>query len=503
MQSIFGYARRMPRSFYRISNGPLKSGIITSIMQFPALIYLSQLLSLTSQKIYLVGGSIRDLLLGNQGIKDIDVLMPSGSEAVARRFADMINGSFFFLDEARKITRVVKQAGTEIIQFDFTNFEGPDLNADLGRRDFTMNAMALDLQAFIINKSLEGLIDLFHGNEDVKNKLIRVTKPEVLDEDPLRLVRAVRFAATLGFTIEEKTAGHIRGRSNLITKPAPERIRDELFLILAERNAEKYLQLLDSLGLLSRILPELEPLRGFAPGMYHVHDVLTHVIKTAGYVDSILDDLQNISPEHGAELLAHLEENIEHLLPRKAALRFSCLLHDMAKPDTFTNTDGRVRFHGHDNLGAGKAALVCRRFRLSRDTERVVTRVIKQHMRLFNLSTPGGPSRNALYRYCRDLGDALPEGLVLAQADARATYEIMPKEKFTDTEKSMAVVLDYYYTKFLKAEATPLVTGDDLIRLGLAPGPRFREILEEIKERRAEGRLTTRTEALDYLKNLK
>ncbi len=466
------------------------------------LTYLSHLIPFTSQKIYLVGGSIRDLLLGKQDIKDIDVLMPSGSESVARRFADSITGSFFFLDEERKSTRVVKQADGGFIQFDFTNFEGPDLNADLGRRDFTMNAMALDLRAFVINKSLDGLIDLFQGKEDVKNELIRATHPGALDEDPLRLLRAVRFVATLGFTIEEGTAEHIRRRSTLILEPAPERIRDELFLILAERNAVKHLQLLDSLGLLSRILPELEPLRGFAPGMYRIHDVLTHVIKTTGYVDSVLDDLQRISPEHATALLMHLEENAEHLVPRKAALRFSCLLHDMAKPDTFTNTDGRVHFRGHDSLGSQKAALVCRRLRLSRDTEKLVTGIIKQHMRLFNLSTPGGPSKNALYRYCRDLGDALPESLVLAQADARATYEIMSKGRFMDTEKSMAAVLDYYYAKFLKVEATPLVTGNDLIRLGLKPGPQFRDILEEIKERQAVGSLTTRTEALEYLASL-
>jgi poly(A) polymerase len=121
-------------------------------------------------------------------------------------------------------------------------------------------------------------------------------------------------------------------------------------------------------------------------------------------------------------------------------------------------------------------------------------------MRLFNLSAPGGPSKNALYRYCRDLGDALPESLLLAQADARATYEIMPREKFADTEKPMAAVLEYYYTKFLKAEARPLVTGDDLIRMGMQPGPKFREILEEIKEKQAEGTITNRDEAIDYLK---
>ncbi len=472
-------------------------------MNIPVTPYLSLLAELTPQKIYLVGGSVRDLLIGKQDIKDIDLLLPSGSEAVARKFADRIGASFFFLDEERKITRVVKRTGHEVTQFDFTNFEGPDLAADLGRRDFTINAMALDLREFIAKNAVDGLIDRFSGKDDVRNRLIRMVRPEVLDEDPLRLLRAVRFAATLGFAIESETAESIRRRSRFIVKPSPERLRDELFLILSERHAENNLTLMDSLGQLTPLLPELEPLRGFAPGMYHVHDVLTHSIKTAGHLDDTVDDLPKIAPEYSAPVRSHLEEHLEHLLPRKAALRFACLLHDMAKPETFSDKDGHIHFHGHDSLGAEKVLSVCRRFRFSRNTEALVSRVIKFHMRLFNLSTPGGPSKNAMYRYCRDLGDALPESLLLAQADARATYEIMPKEKFTDTETSMALVLDYYYTKFLKAEEKPLVTGNDLIRLGLQPGPRFREILDDIKERQAEGALKSRQDALDYLEGLK
>lgn len=465
--------------------------------------YLAQLISLTPHPIYLVGGSVRDLLIGKQDTKDVDLLIPVGSESTARAFADKIDGSFFFLDEERKITRVIKQTDEGAIQFDFTNFEGPDLHADLGRRDFTINAMALDLREFIKGQSLTKIIDLFHGKEDVAKKLIRTVKPAVLDEDPLRLLRAVRFAATLGFTIEEGTAGQIRERANLIVKPSPERIRDELFQILSERNAGQHLGLLDSLGLLMQLLPELVRLRGFKPGFYQTHDVLTHSISTAGYLDSVLYDLPKISLEHADKALAHLEEVMEQFVPRKAALRFACLLHDMAKPDTFSDTDGRIKFHGHDNLGAEKAGLVCRRFRLSRDTEALVTKVIKHHMRLFNLSTAGGLSKNALYRYCRDLRDFLPESLLLAQADARATREVMPKEKFSDTEKPMTAALDYYYTKFLKVEAKPLVTGQDLIEVGLKPGPRFREILGEIKERQAEGTLKDRQEALEYLSELK
>ena len=140
-----------------------------------------------------------------------------------------------------------------------------------------------------------------------------------------------------------------------------------------------------------------------------------------------------------------------------------------------------------------------RRFKLSNDTEKAVTRVIRQHMRLFNLAAPGGPSKNAMYRYCRDIGDALPESLILAQADARATREIMPKEKFTGTTGPMAAMLEYYYAKFLKVEAKPLLSGQDLIDRGLTPGPGFRVILEEIKERQAEGALSDRSEALAYL----
>lgn len=471
-------------------------------MNTAALTYLPQLLSLASDSIYLVGGSVRDLLITNQLFKDIDLMMPSGSESVARSFADAINGSFFFLDEDRRITRVIKKTETETLQFDFTNFEGADLAADLGRRDFTMNAMALDLRAFLRTGALDTVVDLFDGREDVRNRIIRLTKPEVLEVDPLRSLRAVRFAATLGFAIDAGTQEQIRSRAVLIHRSAPERIRDEFFQILSQSGAHTYLSLLDSLGLLPQLLPELETLRGFAPGRYHVYDVRTHSIKATEHVDSVLDDLPKIAPDYADRVLTHLDEPLEQLVLRKAALRFACLLHDIAKPETFTQENGRIHFYHHDGIGAEKAKETCKRFRLSRDTEALVAGVIRQHMRLFNLSTPGGPSKNALYRYCRDMRHGLPESLILAQADARATFDIMPKEQFTDTERSMATVLTYYYEKFLKTEAKPLVTGQDLIARGLKPGPRFREILEDIREQQAAGMLQDRNDALEHVRKI-
>lgn len=476
-------------------------------MSASAFSYLSSLSAFTPQPIYLVGGSVRDLLIGTKNIKDIDILIPSGSEVAARNFADEIGGSFFFLDEERKMTRVVKREGGETLQFDFADFIGNDLQSDLSRRDFTLNAMALDLREYpgadFPDKTPDKVIDPFGGREDIKKKTIRVVRADALDDDPLRMLRAVRFSGQLDYTIENKTAEHIRDRAGLVARPSPERIRDELFQILSLRGAAKHLFLMDSLDLLRPLFPELGPLRGFAPGKYHTFDVLTHSIKVAGYVDEVLAGLPESSPAYAQTVIAHLEEALEQLIPRKAALRFACLLHDIAKPETFSDEGGHVRFHGHEALGAERAKETCRRFRLSRGAESLVVKIIKQHMRLFQLATPGGPSRHALFRYCRDLGDDLPESLILALADSRSTFEIMPADKFTGTEKLAPDVLDYYYGTFLKTEEKPFITGHDLIARGFSPGPRFREILDDIRERQAEGSLTSREKALDYLDALK
>jgi poly(A) polymerase len=462
--------------------------------------YLADLISLVSQPLYLVGGSVRDLLIGIPNIKDIDLLMPSGSEDVARAFAEKIGGSFIVLDEKRKITRVVKHDPGGAVQFDFTNFEGPDLHADLARRDFTINAMAVDVRGFLEMRTLGGLIDLFDGREDLRQKLIRVANPKVLDDDPLRLLRAVRFAATLGFNIEKSTARHIRDRAELVSRPSAERIRDEFFQILSVAGAGRHLLLMESLGLLSKLLPELGPLKDFAPGKHHLYDIFTHSIKTAEYVDSVIESFPSLSPECAGMVLSHIDQELEQFVTRRAALRFACLLHDNAKSETYTRDgEGDIHFFGHDTIGADKALFICQRFRLSKDTSSVVSRLIRHHMRPLNLSTPGGPSKRALYRYCRDLKDAVPESIVLSLADAKATSEVMPADGFTDTQKVSGQILDYYFGKFLMTEAKPFVTGRDLIARGMKSGPKFREILDDIKERQAEGTLKDRQEALKYL----
>ncbi len=472
-------------------------------MDIPARTLLARLAAIAPHPVYLVGGPVRDLLCGAPALRDIDLLMPAGSEDAARAFADAVGGSFFFLDEDRRITRVVKQEGSETLQFDFTNFEGPDLEADLRRRDFTMNAMALDLGAYLATGSLAGTIDPLGGREDLERRVIRTADPKVLDDDPLRLLRAVRFSATLGFAIEPRTQEEIRRRAGAAARPSPERVREELFLVLSAPASGGHLRLLESLGLLQVLLPELDPLRDFAPGKHHVYDILTHSLRTAELLDQALSDLGGIAPARIDAVREHLAERHEQGITRFAALRFACLLHDVAKAGTFSrDAQGKVHFYGHDQLGAEAVKETCGRFRLSRQTAAAVERLVRHHMRPLGLTSPNGPSRRALYRYCRDLRDTLPESILLSLADGAATYEAMPGGDFTDTRRTAAVIIEYYYGRFLRTEARPFVTGRDLIALGMRPGPVFRNILDDLREKQADGELKDRDEALRYLRTV-
>ena len=465
---------------------------------------LSRLVSLSTGPLYLVGGTVRDLLR-RVPIKDIDVIMQKGSDKVARAAADSEGGSFFFLDEQRHMSRVMLPCAGGSVQLDFADFEGADLAADLARRDFTVNAMAVDIREYLDHGDIDacGIIDLHGGQEDLRNGIIRTTAPRVLDEDPLRLLRAVRFAAVLHFTLHPDTVREIRLRAGAITKPSPERVRDELFLILSEPSAGIHLFLTESLGLLEHLFPELTRLKGFAPGKHHQYDILTHSIKTADYADQALEDLLRLADEKADRIREHFCEPLEQGITRMAALRFACLLHDIAKSDTFSrDEDGDVHFHGHDQVGADRAKEICARLRLSKAATAIVEKNIRNHMRPLQLSQSNGPSRRALYRYCRDLKDALPESLVLSLADGRATGEAMPPEGFQDTSGTVAFITKYYYEKYLKAEEKPLLSGRDLIELGLAPGPAFREILDNVRERQAAGELTGRREALKLVREM-
>ena len=264
-----------------------------------------------------------------------------------------------------------------------------------------------------------------------------MTAPAVFAEDPLRLLRGARIAAELGFKIEASTAAEIRARAWTVISAAGERQRDELARIFALKDAHSGLRLLDELGLLDVVLPEVALGKGVTqPEQWHAYDVFEHGMQAVRVMDIMLAaehpdgeeawiwrELWEAFGWYEEDLRAYLAEELSEGRPRSLSLRMAALLHDVGKPQTRTvDDDGRIRFFGHADEGAAMAAGIMRRLRFSAAEVRFVTLLVREHLRPVQLAQVGEvPTRRALYRFYRALGDAMPDVLLLALADAAAS----------------------------------------------------------------------------------
>ncbi len=259
------------------------------IIFMPVPFYYSPLIdkvrdALPKQEIYLVGGAVRDMLL-NRLSRDFDFAVPSNGISLARRVANTLNADFMVLDDERDTGRViVTDPDGERTFLDFATYRGENLEADLRARDFTINAIAFDLQG-------KTLIDPLNGASDLRAKIIRACSATSLHDDPVRILRAVRQAAAFGFKIQLETRKAMKDSTNLLPKISPERLRDELFKILEGPKPDASLRALEMLGVLHYLLPELSALKGVAQSEPHIYDVWEHTLRVLGYLENILSTL--------------------------------------------------------------------------------------------------------------------------------------------------------------------------------------------------------------------
>ncbi len=405
----------------------------------------------------LAGGCVRDGLLGVVP-KDYDIATNARPEDVARLF--------------RRCVDVGATYGVQIVilpegQFEVTTFrsDGPysdgrhpdhivfaDEIGDAQRRDFTVNALFYD-------PSTNAVLDYVGGQEDMCGKCLRaVGDPRLrFSEDHLRLLRAVRFAARLGYAIEPETAKAIRDAAPLVCTTSAERIRDEIVKMLTEGHARAAFVGLDELGLIEYVLPEVARMKGVEqPPEFHPEgDVFLHTLL-------MLELMHEPTPE----------------------LAMAVLLHDVGKPLTQTFED-RIRFNYHDKAGARLATDLCKRLRFSNgSTERIVS-LILNHMRL-DAAPQMRPSK--LKRFVRE--PWFTDLLELCRLDCRASHNAL------DTIEWVQRYLAEMPPDILKPE--PLLRGDDLIALGHAPGPLFATMLRTIEDEQLDGRLHNRNEALEF-----
>jgi putative nucleotidyltransferase with HDIG domain len=460
---------------------------------------------------YLVGGCVRDRLLGRAS-RDIDFVVQADAAALAREMADWLGGSFVLLDDVHGTGRIVlRDASGEHAFFDFTWLRGGDLVADLGLRDFTINAIAVDI-AHLFQEELP-LIDPYEGQRDLAEGLIRAVSEAVFRDDPLRLVRAIRFAGELGFTVDPFTDVLLRRDHLLIREVSRERVRDELVHILALPHAADSLAELDSTGLLPTIIPELGPLKTLEQSPPHHLDVFEHSLETVRELEGVIEALgsggdralESLAP-FAPQLLAHLRECLAAERSRSVLLRLAALLHDVGKPAVRqVDSQGRIRFFGHDKGGAEQAAAILRRLRFGSREVGVVRAIVRHHMRPLLLAKRERVTSRAIYRFFRDTGEAGVDVLLLALADSRATYgPDLPVEKWGRLVDVVCLMLTKYYEEREAVIAPPkLIDGDDLMaEFGLQPGPRIGELLEAVREAQVEGEVRTREEALAFVKGL-
>ena len=386
---------------------------------------------------------------------------------------------------------------------DITRMRGGSIEADLAFRDFTIDAMALPLKAWGDVSSSELFVDPIGGRRDTQLGKIRMVSAQALRDDPLRMLRAVSLTAKLGFSLDPYTRAAIREHSHMVTSVAGERLREVFCEILAADHAREHLALLDELGVLCAIIPELEEGKWVRQPREHAWDVFWHSLEAVGNVEWVTS--QNAPPlvpwEDESE--AYFNGDTGDGLCRRTLLKLGCLLHDVAKPRTKAiDKNGRTRFFGHHTMGAEMTLEIMRRLRFSAANTEAVCLMVENHLRPGQMSQGTDlPTSRAVHRFLRDVKDASLDTLYLSFADYLAARgpDLMERDWHRHATKISHILSERTRPEMAPGHP-PLVNGHDLIEVfGLAPGPYIGELLEGVREAEVAGEVSCREDALVWV----
>ena len=448
--------------------------------------------------VWIVGGSIRDALLG-EPVADVDLVVePGQEEAAARAIARVAGGSAFMLSEEHATWRAV--APTDGWHVDVASLRSEAIEDDLRARDFTVNAIALPLTG---GKPL----DPTGGLGDAETRTLRAASERAFRDDPLRLMRGCRLAAGLSLKLEPRTLGLAREHVSHAADPAGERQFAELRGIVAGPDPLGGIRLMEELGVLQVVLPELETLRGVAQNPNHHLDVLGHTLAVLEEWLGIESDLPPFAGGLAPEVEEFLAEPLADDLTRQGALRFGALFHDLGKPETRAEGSGYVTFIGHDEVGARIIASICRRLRTSRALSAHLQGLALHHLRLGFLIHQRPLSRRAVYDYLVATEPVAADVTLLTVADRLAARGEGPlaKPEMVQAHLDLArEMLRYALAWHRDGSPRPPVSGDELAdELGFSPGPEMGRVLEELRAEAFTGEITSRSEALERARQLR
>lgn len=465
------------------------------------------------QKVYLVGGAVRDQLTGRVS-HDLDFVANGNVKRLSKRLADRLQAAFYMLDEERQVSRVI--GGVEhshVLNLDFSALRGNSIEADLFLRDFTVNAIAIDLDA------PQRLVDPLKGAQDLRNHVLRMCSPTSFRDDPLRVLRAVRLADRFNLQIEPETRAGLRAAVVLLDRPAMERCRDEVFKIFESQRPYRALMVLDQIGALDVLFPELIATRGVLQSPPHRYNVFEHTLQVVNWLTPLLAALvEDYSEEKGSNLLMGMAVNQlgrfrpqlrEHFSTSlagdrslKGLLYFSTLYHDVAKPARLKlDENGNTHFFGHDTSGGSLAAERASALALANPEVEHIQRTVVNHMRIHHLARAASDvSRRSIYRYFRDCGSAGVDICLLSLADILGQEGVTINPATWERELGICRRL---LTAWFEEQATVvnpprLVSGNEIMAaFHLSPGRQIGDLIAAIHEAQAAGQVQTAQEALD------
>lgn len=439
---------------------------------------------------YLVGGSVRDFLMG-KNFTDRDIAI-KGAKQFAEKLAEQFDGTLIVLDEVNQIFRVVLK--DKINYLDISEIVGNFIEEDLTRRDFTINSIAFDLDTC-------KYIDTVNGMQDLKNGILRQYKDSNFEDDPLRILRAFRFIAITGFKPADVLISAIKKYKSLLLNPSIERISYEIMKLFGGKYCSDTLLLMDEYGILEGLCPFVKEMKQVPPNSHHHLGLFHHVVETVKNIEMLYEDGDAVIKEH-------LDKVDFGGFPRINHLKLAGFLHDIGKYSTWTIEEdtGRHRFIKHDDVGSKMCVKYLKDLKFSKKQVEYISTMIKTHIYPSNVIAAPDLSEKVMMRYLRKMEDNVIDNIILAKADRlSARGEDITDDMIKSNLDRLDKLLNFYLENRDSMQPLPkLLDGNEIMEmLNIKPSPKLGKILDALHEAQLSGNVNTKDEAEVFVKAYK
>jgi len=451
---------------------------------------LNNIASFFDNEIYLVGGCVRDFLLGKTSTDRDLIVTDEDARNFALNVSEFLDGKFIPLDEENKIYRVILPDKTNFL--DITNPVENLLESDITRRDLSINAIAVNIRTGEIPEICRSGID------DIKDNVLREITETNFTDDPLRLLRVFRFYSILGFEPSRSLIDIVSRHSKLINKPAKERVEYELMKLFSGKYCAKSLLLMEKTGLLEEIFPIVNELKQIPPNQHHHLDLFNHSIET-------VRQIQLLYEQSAPEVKSHLEKVDFGGFSRIAHLKLAGFLHDIGKPSTWTIEEDtlRHRFIKHDSAGEKLCKPILKNLCFSNKQIDYISYIIKKHMYPTAVVSAPEVNEKVMMRYLRKSEENAIDNIIIAQADRlSALGPEITQEIVSENINALNTLMTFCIEAKKNYKPIPkLLDGNEIMEiLNIKPSPKLGEILENLKEAQISGDITTKEEAINFIK---